>query len=295
MRYLSVVQAARHLGVTERTARNLIVRGELEVASADPIRLDPGHVAEVLAVRQEAALLELERVRKDPLVLARETRAFLDRPYNPVNLPQDRADDRKRRMGLVSEAAKALFGAAALAAAQEEGAGCRWCRMRTFADLPGMWAPKAYGEAFRELFGAPPCASCAATFYKPVLEALRGRVHPGGTAPSVGRSEPAAPVMWAESRQAAERVPAPARPVQADDGGKAAIQRRRRQVQERLKAANRAGDSRYADQLARMLEGLRADAAVADGRSAAPRGRKRCGTPVGVRCACHTSDRRGQR
>ena len=73
------------------------------------------------------------------------------------------------------------------------------------------------------------------------------------------------------------------------------VAKRRRETQARLTAARRAGDTRYAKQLKGQLDALTADAAKVDGREAAPRGRKACGTPVGVRCECHTSDRRGQR
>lgn len=288
MEYLNAVQAARHLGVVERTVRNMVGRGELEVVSADPVRFDPRHVAEVLRVRQASARLELMRLRKDPLSVARETRALLDRPYSDVNLPQYRAEDRKRRMALVSQPVKTLFGTAALAAAQSEDGSCRWCKAAEYGRFLGAWAPTAFSPEFRALFGADPCEACGPALYGTTMRALAARVHPGGERPSAGRTEPPAPRMRAEARQPVREAPAVAQPVQADDGGRAAVARRRREVQAKLKAANRAGDTAYGEQLARQLEVLRADAAVVDGRASTRRlaGFLRCGHALAAGCSC---------
>ena len=289
-----MVQAARHLGVTERTARNLIARGELEAASVDPVRLDPVHVAEVLRVRQESARLELVRARKDPLVLARETRKLLDRPYSDVNLPRHRAEDFKRRMALVSQPAKTLFGTAALTAAQSEDGSCRWCRAAEYGRVLSTWAPTVFSPALAELFGQAPCQQCGPRLYGSVMAALRSRVHPGGERPAEGRAEPAVPVMRAQARPPVRRAPAPAQPVQDDDGGKAAIQRRRREVQSRITAARRAGDTKYEAQLRLQLMALTADAAVVDGRRSLKSrpGVLRCGHLLAANCSCPRASKR---
>ncbi|MFD0434752.1 helix-turn-helix domain-containing protein [Streptomyces chartreusis] len=269
MEWISAVQAARHLGVAERTVRNMVNRGELEVLSVDPVRFDPRHVAAVLAARQESALLELALLRKDPLQLARETREFLHRPPGGLSLPHHRAEDQKRRMGLVSAEAKTLFGTAALTAAQSDDDACRWCKAQEFTRLLGGWAPTTYGEAFRELFGQSPCERCGPRLYGPVLAALRARVHPAGDGPPAGRSEPAAPQMRAEARPPARREPAPAQPVQDGDADvRAWVSKRRRQVQARITEAKRSGDRQYEGQLRLQLQSLTADAASLDGRAA---------------------------
>lgn len=295
METLTIAQTARHLGLSDSGVRKMIERQELFILpGSDPAKLNAEAVETQRLLRREFLLAEMASRRRTPVTLAREVRQRLFPSEPGANLPQYQAEDQRRRLSLVPPEARQLFGNAALTAACAKD-GCRWCLTSEFARLLGGWAPREYSEGFAVLFDQKPCERCGPGLYRTAMAKLAVRVRPAGDGAPAGRTEPAAPVMRAEPRQAARRAPAPARPVQADDGGKAAIQRRRRQVQERLKAANRAGDSRYADQLARMLEGLRADAAVVDGRSAAPRGRKRCGTPVGVRCECHTSDRRGQR
>lgn len=295
MAYFSAARAARYLAVSERTVRNMINRGELQVLSTDPVRLDPEHVAQVLAVRQEAARLELVLQRTDAVALARETREMLRRHQGGVVLPEHRAAYQQRRLALAPMAAKTIFGVAALSAAQTDD-GCRWCLTRQYADrLPGMWAPSAFSRGFRELFGQDPCEVCGPSLYAPVMRALRSRVHAGGVGPSEARAEVAAPVLRAEPRPARREAPAVAQPVQRGDDGKGMVQQRLKDVRTKLKTAERAGDRKYARELRQTLAALTADAARVDGRGAAPRGRKACGTPVGTRCECHTSDRRGQR
>jgi hypothetical protein len=288
------LQAGRHLGVTDRTIRNLINRGEVQALSVEPIRLDVGHVADVLRVRQAAALQDLARRRQTPVSLARDTRRHLLSREGFV-LPDDRAEHQRRRLALLPEDAKSLFGTAALTAVLAES-DCGWCTAQKFAaTLEGLWAPTEFSPAFRALFDQDPCERCGPGLYGAVMASLASRVHPPGTrppepAPRPSEAERQAAREWAASRP----VTASAAPMQADDG-RALVSRRRREVQARLKAANRRGDSAYAESLARSLEALTADARVVDGRAAAPRGRKACGTPVGVRCECHTSDRRGKR
>lgn len=274
--------------------RKLIERQELFVLSGtSPAKLSAEHVETVRMLRRETILHELGRKQKTPVHLAREARQVLFPSYLGANLPQHRAEEQRRRLSLVSSEARQLFGVASLTAACS-GSGCRWCLAGEFARLLGGWAPTAYSEGFRELFGAEPCAKCGPQLYGSVMASLAARVHPVGVRPS----EPALRPSAAERERAQEwvqqrAVTAAARPVQ-DDDGRGLVSRRRREVQARLKAANRARDTVYAAQLVRQLEGLRADAAAVDGRAAAPRGRKACGTPVGVRCECHTSDRRGR-
>lgn len=292
MAYLSAAHAARYLAVSERTVRNMIGRGELETLSTDPVRLDPAHVADVLAVRQQQVALELTLQRTDAVALARQTRAMLRRERGGVNLPEDLAAYQQRRLALAPMAAKTTFGLAALSAAQTDD-GCRWCKAAAFGRLPGMWAPTVFSEGFRELFGQDPCQVCGPSLCARAMDALRARVHAGGGGLLEARAQAPAPRMRAEPRPAAKQAPTPARPVQ-DDGGKGMVQRRLKETRARLKTAERSGDRQYATQLRRTLATLTADAARVDGRDAAPRGRKACGTPVGTRCECHTSDRRRQ-
>lgn len=267
MAYFSAARAARYLAVSERTVRNMINRGELQVLSTDPVRLDPEHVAQVLAVRQEAARLELVLQRTDAVALARETRAMLRRHQGGVVLPEHRAAYQQRRLALAPMQAKTIFGLGALTAAQTDD-GCRWCLTRQYADrLPGMWAPSAFSRGFRELFGQDPCEVCGPSLYAPVMRALRSRVHAGGEGPSEARAEVAAPVMRAEPRQAARRQPEPsvkAEPCLPDDG-REMVARRLRETRSKLKAAERRGDQRYAKDLRATLNALVADARRVDG------------------------------
>lgn len=264
MAYLSAAHAGRFLAVSERTVRNMISRGELEPLSTDPIRLDPAHVAQVLAVRQDAAALELTLQRKDVVALARETRAKLRRPREGANLPEDVAAYKQRQLAFTPMAAKTIFGLAALTAVQTDD-GCRWCMTAKYGRLlPGMWAPPAFSEGFRALFGQDPCEVCAPGLFAPVMAALKARVHPGGKRPQEARAEAPAPQVRAESRPARRQAPTPARPVQPDDG-KGMVQRRLRQTRERLKEAVRSGDKRYAADLRTTLTALTADARRIDG------------------------------
>src|SRR5690606_9311344 len=124
-------------------------------------------------------LLELLRLRKDAVALARETRKHLDRPYSGVNLPEHRAEDRQRRMALVPQTAKTLFGVAALAAAQSDDE-CRWCTAEQFGRVLSTWAPTAFTPALRVLFDQDPCGRCGPRLYGAVMASLAARVHRGG-------------------------------------------------------------------------------------------------------------------
>lgn len=293
----SAVETARHLGISERGVRQMIARGELTAASVDPVRIGSRHVRLALALQQQEILARLARKRSSAVTLALDVRAKLH-PRNPgTALPQYAEADRRRRLSLVSDDARRLFGAAALKAASEPQGSCRWCRAAELVvESPELWAPRYSGE-FAALFASEPCGVCGPGLRRAVLDRLRGDVHPGGKRASAGgRVVPSA----AERRLAAQwaarqpRTPA-ARPVQGDDDGRAMVQRRLQETRSRLKAAKRRGDEKYAIRLQQQLRSLTADAAAVDGRADAPRGRKACGVPVGVRCECHTSDRPGSR
>lgn len=288
MSILSAVQAGRYLGVTEKTVRNWINRGELEVLSVDPVRLDSRHVHEVLKARQAAALADLAGRMQDPVRLARETRRVLHPRDLGANLPQDRAEAERRRLSLVSDVARLLFGNAALTAACS-GDGCRWCRAQDFAKVLGGWAPTQFSEGFRALFDQEPCEKCGPGLYGPVLAALAARVHPGGERPSAASVGPSAAERQAAREWAGRRAPVvAATPVKdKDDDGKALVARRLREVRGQLKVAKREGDQRRAIRLQQTLRALTADAAVVDGRAAAARpGRLACGHLLAAGCGC---------
>ncbi|MFE1847719.1 hypothetical protein [Streptomyces sp. NPDC059515] len=293
MTTMTIAQAARHLGLSDMRVRQLVDSGELFVLpGTSPAKLSREHVETQRLLRREALLADLAARRRTPVQLAREARRVLFPREVGANLPQHQAEDQRRRMGLVPSEARQLFGVAAITAACA-GEGCRWCLTAEFARLLGGWSPQEYSEGFAALFGQEPCERCGPALYGAVMAALRVRVHPGGERPSEVRSEPARPVTRAEPRPARSQPPTAAQPVQADDG-KPMVQARLRDVRAKLKTAERLGDQRYARQLRQTLTALTADAARVDGRDAAPRGRKACGTPVGTRCECHTSDRRRQ-
>lgn len=288
-------QCGLHLGVSDRTIRNLIARGEIQALSTDPIRVDSGHIAEVLAIRQAGALNELARRHQTPVDLAREVRRNLLRQEAGVMLPGQRAESQRRRLGLLPDAAKSLFGQASLAAVFLES-GCRWCLSAQYAaKLPGYWAPETFAEGFRVLFDQDPCRECGPRLYQPVLASLAARVQGGAVRPSAARTVPSA----AEREQAAEwarqhPVTAAMKPV-GDDNGRGLVARRRREVQARLTAARRSGDTAYAAKLQRQLQALVADAAVVDGRVSKP-GTLRCGHPLAAACSCpRRASKRGQR
>jgi hypothetical protein len=288
METLTIAQTARHLGLSDSGVRKAIERQELFILpGTSPVKLNAEAVETARLLRREVLLAELASRRQTPVTLAREARRVLFPSAPGVNLPQHAAEDQRRRLSLVPNEARQLFGVASLTAACTE-AGCRWCTAQKFAEVLGGWAPDAYSEGFAALFDQAPCERCGPRLHGTAMAALAARVHPGGERRSGGRTEGAAPVMRAEPRPAARRASGPARPVQGDDGGKAAIQRRRREVQARLKAANRAGDRAYAEQLVRQMEALRADAAVVDGRQSLKSrpGRLRCGHLLAASCAC---------
>ncbi|MDW8805616.1 hypothetical protein P1P68_12690 [Streptomyces scabiei] len=275
----------------------MIKRGELTALSVDPVRLDPGHVAEVLALRQVAALAKLEAERQDPLSLAVDVRRRLLFRDTGVVLPDQRAAEQQRRLGLLPESAKSLFGGAGLAAVFVED-GCRWCAALKFAArTKGMWGP-TYGAAFVTLLDQEPCQVCGPGLYGAVMTSLAVRVHGGAGRPSA----PPSPPSTAERARAREwalqhPVTASAKPVRPDDG-RGLVQRRLRETRAQLKDARRQGDQRRVLQLAQTVRALEADAAVVDGRAAARAlpGTLRCGHALAARCSCpRLGSSRGQR
>lgn len=300
MSVLNAVQAGHYLGVTERTVRNMINRSELAVLSTDPVRLATEAVDDVLKARQADALHDLARRRQTPVSLAREVRRTLLRRDTTTVLPDQVAEDQRRRLGLVSDTGRLLFGRAALSAALLDDDACRWCRAQEYAAVLHTWAPTKYAEGFRELFAQAPCEVCAPTLYAPLMDELRSRVHGPSAGPSEGRAAASAPSAPAGPVRVPERaVTAAARPVQ-DDDGRALVARRLRETREKLKAARRAGDQKAAIRLRQTVQQLQEDAAAVDyGRSAvmaaARPGRLRCGHLLAAGCACpRRASTRGQ-
>ncbi|MEV2228391.1 hypothetical protein AB0H69_07400 [Streptomyces phaeochromogenes] len=286
METFTIAQAARHLGLSDQGVRKMIGRQELFVlAGTDPVRLDAEHVETVRLLRRESLLLDLTRRRRTPVHLAQDARRVLFPTTPDANLPQYKSEDERRRLSLVSADARQLFGVASLTAACTED-GCRWCTAQKFAEVLGGWAPVAYTEGFRALFDQAPCERCAPGLYGTVMASLAARVHPGrhrlpdARAEAIAAALPAAPAPRPQPAQ-------PAQPIQGGDDGRALISRRRREVQERLTAAKRSGDQRYAIQLRQTLNALTADASRVDARPVSSRpGTLRCGHLLAQNCSC---------
>jgi hypothetical protein len=281
---LAIRAAAKRLGVTEWAVRKAVVRGELrELPAAGPARLDADEVARFGRARQAAALERFTAKGTDLVQLAVSVRSFL-RPY---------PGDPRGTVSTLGADVVAVFGPAALHAAGVAEPACSWCASVVAAGMLGT-DPPAYGDAMVALLGKP-CARDMERFARTQLDALAVRVHaPTGEVPA-RRAGALAPQMRAESRRPVREAPAVVQPIQGDADGRDLVASRLRETRAKLTAARRAGDRRYEGQLRLALQSLTADASVVDGRTAAPRGRKACGTPVGVRCECHVSDRRGQR
>lgn len=287
METLNAVQAGRWLGFTERTVRNMINRGELQLVSADPVRLDPRHVDQVLRARQADVVRDLARTHKSAVHLARETAEVLRPPNEDQPLPDRVATRQRLKLSLVPDRAKLMFGTASLNAALVDDGSCRWCTAADFARVLGVWGPERYSEGFRELFGQRPCAACGPRLYGPVMASLSARVHGGAERPSKAAPRPSAAERQAAREYVQQRaVTAGAKPV--DDDGKALVAAGLRTARARLKDAKRRGDQRAALHLAQVIRGLEMDAAVVDGRTtaAARPGRLRCGHPLSQDCGC---------
>lgn len=287
MEELTAAEAAKWLGVS-REAVDLAAReGRLPVvAGGGPRRFSREAVEEFHQRRQDALVASLARSGETPTSVAQKVRKGLFQ--SETGLPRPFA----AKLAAMPEAWRSLFNKAELAAAcVPDGEGCRWCRAAEFSSFLGL-RPTPYAEAYAELFGGPPCQACAPALLKPFMARLAARVHPGGVRPSAGpvtasAAERAAAQQWASRRP----VTASAKPFQAQgDDGKALVARRLRETRERLKAAKRAGDQKYAIRLQQTLKSLTADAARVDGRSAvtasARPGKLACGHLLAAGCGC---------
>jgi hypothetical protein len=286
---LTAAEAAAYLGITREAVDAAAREGRLPALDGDgPRRFTKGTLEGFHLARMQERIAALARSRETPVSVARRVRKTLH--ADELGMPRPFTV----RLAAMPIAWRSLFSKAELAAAcVRDGEGCRWCEARKFGAVLGL-RPVEFSPALRELFGADPCGVCAPVLLRPCMAALAARVHagdrrPAGPSPRPSEAEREAAREWAVRHP----VTAAARPV-GDDGGKAAIQRRRREVQARLKAANRAGDRAYAEQLARQLMELRADAAAADGRRSLKSrpGVLRCGHLLAANCSCPRASKR---
>lgn len=278
---LTVRTAANRLGMSVWGVHRAVERGELKPVVRHPIKVSAADVESMRLRKQSGAI---ERIGADRLVkTAREVRAKL---HPPVTSGAPRGHDALEDL---PEATKQALGPALLAgAAMPDGSGCRWCAATVAGELlrTPVAAATLAGEVGVALLGEPGCEEHRALLRGRMAE-FAAEVHPGVTRPSTARSglvrapvgqRPQAPVV----RPAARAL--------VDDGGKALVSRRRREVQARLKAARRSGDLPYALRLQRQLQSLVADAARIDGRSSvtasARPGVLRCGHRLDARCSC---------
>ncbi|GGK65501.1 helix-turn-helix domain-containing protein [Streptomyces flaveus] len=286
----SAVEAAKWLGVS-REAVDLAAReGRLPVLDGDgPRRFSRETLEAYHQARVGERVAKLARDGETPASVAQRVRRALH-SSSETGLPRSFAS----RLAVMPVDWRNLFNKAELAAAcVPEGEGCRWCEAAKFSAFLGL-RPLEYAKARVELFGGPPCLTCGPGLMKPFMEALEARVHPGRHRPPDARAEAAAAVPPAPRLEPVQR----AQPFQGDDDGRALISRRRREVQTRLKAARRSGDTKYALRLQQQLQSLTADASVVDGRaaSAARPGTLRCGHALAAGCSCpRRASTRGQR
>jgi hypothetical protein len=289
---LLVRAAANRLGVSVWAVHKAIDRGELRPLHRDPIRVSSDDVEALRRRRQDRAI---EQIGADRLLqLAKDVRLRL---HPPLMAPGPRGHAALE--GLPERVREAFTMPLLHGASMPEGwSGCRWCAVEMASRMLSVPVRQATlcSEIGLVLLGAPECADHRA-LVRARMDELAARVHPGGTRPSVART--ASVTAAGSAPRVASPVPrrAPAQPVQPDDGGRALVARRLREVRARLKDAKRSGDQRYAIKLRSMVASLEADAAVVDGQArpaagpaAGPAGEKRCGTPVGVRCSCHPND-----
>lgn len=299
----AAAEAAKWLGIS-REAVDLAAReGRLPAVAGDgPRRFARMAVEEFHQRKQDALVASLARNGETPTSVAQKVRRGLFQ--SETGLPRPFS----ARLAAMPDAWRSLFNKAELAAAcVPDGEGCRWCRCAEFSGFLGQ-RPTPYAPVYAALFDQAPCGVCAPRLLKPYMAALEARVHRGAVRPS----EAPSPMSAAERARVQEwalrrAVTAAAKPVKDDDGGRALVARRLREVRARAKQAKRAGDQKYALRLAQVVRDLEADAARVDGRAltAAARtkprvarfmGAKACGTPVGVSCSCHPGpQRRGRR
>lgn len=161
---LSLTDAAKSLGVTDRTVRNWIKGRSLTASAGGGVAWS--EVVRVAKDRHDAAL-----ERREPEHFARviasqlwpwqetETRAG-GREDGSIIFERHRSTDaehaREERKRLHDDA-DALFGFASVeAAARPLADGCRWCAARTLADHFRTFGP-ADTAPYRELFASEPC------------------------------------------------------------------------------------------------------------------------------------------
>lgn len=279
----SAVEAANFLGVT-REAVDLAAReGRLPAVAGEGPRRFSREAVEAFHQRKQAQLLAtLARSGETPVSVARRVRKGLH-SSSETGLPRSFA----AKLAAMPVDWRTLFNKAELAAAcVPDGGGCRWCRAVEFSAFLGL-RPLEYAEARAELFGGPPCEACAPGLLRPFMAVLQARVHGGTERPSAAAPPPSAADRERAREWALQRpVAAAAKPIQ-DDGGKAMVSRRLRDVRGRLKDARRRGDTRHALALQQQLQALTADASAVDGRpvSSSP-GTLRCGHQLAANCSC---------
>lgn len=291
----SAAEAAKYLGVTREAVDAAARDGRLPAVAGDgPRRFSREAVEGYHQLKQDAIVALLARTHETPVSVAAKVRTGLH-SLSDTGLPRSHAS----KLAVMPVNWRALFNRAELAAASvPDGEGCRWCRAVEYSAFLGL-RPLEFAPARVELFGAEPCEVCGPALLRPFMEALSARVHRGAPRPPERPSPPSEADRKAAREWAQEHaVTAAAKPVK-DDGGRALVAARLREVRARAKLAKRAGDQKYALKLAQMARDLERDAAVVDGRafSATDRpGTLRCGHELAARCSCpRRASTRGQR
>lgn len=277
---LSVRAAANRLGFSTWGVYKAIDRGELKPVTKNPVQVLASDVEALRSRKQDEAIA---RIGADRLLkLAEDVRVQLHPPVTAAGRRGHAA------LELISETVKSALTMPLLhAAAMPDGSGCRWCAAEVAGRMLGIpvSAKLLKSQIGLALLGGPGCEKHRA-FVAGRMRELGARVHPGVERSAGGRAEAVAPApVVARSR--------PAQPVQDDNGGRALVASRLREVRARAKVAKRSGDQAYALPLAQMARDLEKDAAVVDGgvrKTAGPAGTKACGVAVGVRCRCHPND-----
>lgn len=289
---LSVRAAALRLGRTEPAVRDLVKTEKLTPVVRTPsVKLAVRDVEQLRQARQRAAIDEYVARDVDLLKLARDVRRQL-RP-----LVSDPVRGGEAALNRLPVRTRDFFGPATLQAlAMGDPARCSWCEARFLSRKFGVPEP-VWDQVTLGLLGSPCVERCMPRFAGPEMARLRARVGGVSTRPSAPRTAPVA----AAGSKAPPAPPVPRRtaalPVQ-DDGGKSMVASALRTARGRLKSAKRAGDQRYALQLAQTIRALEADAAAVDGplAAAARPGRLRCGHLLSAGCACpRRASSRGQR
>jgi hypothetical protein len=294
MKYLSVSEAARRAGLTDRALYDDIADGQL-TATGKPARLTEDAV--------------------DRFILNRQ-REYLAKIGNSSDLIRfaTRARNRARELGgtrgthtQFDTDATAVFGPAAIKAARipDQSGSCRWCWARLTASVHGGLQPGTDSElhdAYVELLG-PPCGEDV----KRLLASLRSFVYPdpiqaaGTPVPAVARymgnkrcgtpvGQPCTCHPGPKPKPKSKpngAVTAAAWTPPTDDNGAQLTARRRQALRGRLRIAQQAGDKQYAAQVRKLLTGLTASAVKPTPKT------PRRAEPHGCGCTC--PEHRGQR